>query len=62
MGRSEAHTSACQPRCREPNPDAILDYGGQRGRLAQGLERLLHTQEVIGSNPLPPTMVNRVQA
>jgi hypothetical protein len=27
-----------------------------RGRLAQWLERLLHTQEVSGSNPLLPTM------
>jgi hypothetical protein len=26
------------------------------GRLAQWLERLLHTQEVSGSNPLLPTM------
>ena len=25
------------------------------GRLAQRLERLLHTQEVTGSNPVPPT-------
>ena len=27
-----------------------------RGRLAQWLERLLHTQEVSGSNPLLPTI------
>ena len=26
------------------------------GRLAQWLERLLHTQEVTGSNPVPPTI------
>jgi hypothetical protein len=25
------------------------------GRLAQWLERLLHTQEVTGSSPVPPT-------
>ena len=26
------------------------------GRLAQWLERLLHTQEVTGSSPVPPTI------
>ena len=26
------------------------------GRLAQRLERLLHTQEVTGSNPVSPTI------
>ena len=28
----------------------------QRGRLAQWLERLLHTQEVTGSSPVLPTI------
>ena len=28
------------------------------GRLAQRIERLLHTQEVGGSSPLPPTTVD----
>ena len=27
-----------------------------RGRLAQWLERLLHTQEVTGSSPVPPIL------
>ena len=27
------------------------------GRLAQWLERLLHTQEATGSSPVPPTIV-----
>ena len=31
------------------------------GRLAQGLERLFYTQEVRGSNPLPPTIFLRTE-
>ena len=32
---------------------------GCRGRLAQWLERLVHTEEVVGSNPSPPTTQTR---
>ena len=34
----------------------LLVSGGDWGRLAQRLERLVHTEEVRGSNPLSPTI------
>ena len=34
----------------------IIDAGSALGRLAQWLERLVHTEEVGGSNPPSPTI------